>query len=333
MKIRIKSITLVLICALAGYTLRSDTKVVDGITWSYRIFNGNALLMEPCVPLSTTGALSVPSSLDGYPVCIGNRAFYNCAGITSVVIPNGVSSIGAMAFSHCYSLESVTIQDSEMNIGDVAFEYCTNLVSVTMPNSVASITRTAFDGCDKLWAAWYPTIAKISADGYLEMTHVVTNVVVHYVTQSVPSAAVVPPDTTGIVNVISEVNAGAAVAITADWAAQYPDFVAKFGSDFTAAVAAETGKRDSAGKPMMVWQDFVAGTDPTNPDDVFRATITFDAVTGDPIISWTPELSAAEAAKRIYKIFGKARLNDPDWTLVNGDAANYNFFKVTVQMK
>jgi len=129
------------------------------------------------------------------------------------------------------------------------------------------------------------------------------------------------------------VNAGTAVAITANWAEQYPGFVAKFGNDFTKAITAETGKRDGVGKPMMVWQDFVAGTDPTNPDDVFRASLTFDAATGDPIVSWTPELSAAEATKRIYKTFGKVRLNDPNWTLINGDAANYNFFKVTVEMR
>jgi len=134
-------------------------------------------------------------------------------------------------------------------------------------------------------------------------------------------------------DIVSEVNAGAAVAITADWAAQYLGFEAKFGNDFAKAITAETGKRDGAGRPMMVWQDFVAGTDPTKPDDVFKASITFDAVTGDPIISWTPELSAAEAAKRVYKTFGKVRLNDPDWTLIDGDAANYNFFKVSVQMK
>jgi hypothetical protein len=99
------------------------------------------------------------------------------------------------------------------------------------------------------------------------------------------------------------------------------------------AVTALTGKTDGSGRPMMVWQDFVAGTDPTDPDDVFRASITFDEATGAPIVSWTPELSASEAAKRTYKTFGKVRLNDADWTRVDGDAATYNFFKVTVEMK
>ena len=84
---------------------------------------------------------------------------------------------------------------------------------------------------------------------------------------------------------------------------------------------------------MFVWQDYVAGTDPTKPEDTFKASITFDKDTGKPVISWTPELSEAEAAKREYKVFGKAKINDKDWTLVDGDAEDFNFFKVSVGMK
>ena len=165
------------------------------------------------------------------------------------------------------------------------------------------------------------------------MSLTVTNVVVHYVMTSVPSLAVTVPEVSGIVNVVSEVNAGAAIAITEEWATQYPDFETKFGSDFTKAVTAPTGKRDGMGKPMMVWQDFVAGTDPTDENDVFKASIAFDNETGAPIISWTPVLSAAEAAKRIYRKFGKVRLTDADWTEISGTGAEYNFFKVTVEMR
>ena len=161
----------------------------------------------------------------------------------------------------------------------------------------------------------------------------VTNVIVHYVTQSIPSDAVIPSTTAGIVNVITEVDAGAPVAISPAWAEQYPDFEAKFGSDFSAAIVAETGKRDGAGNAMRVWQDFVAGTDPTDPDSVFTASITFDADTGLPVISWSPELSPEEAAKRTYRKYGKVRLTDENWTEIDGDEASYNFFKVSVEMK
>lgn len=84
---------------------------------------------------------------------------------------------------------------------------------------------------------------------------------------------------------------------------------------------------------MFVWQDFVAGTDPTDPASMFTASITFDATTNEPIVSWSPELSATEAAKRNYTILGKVRLNDANWTETDGNLADFNFFKVRVEMR
>jgi len=136
---------------------------------------------------------------------------------------------------------------------------------------------------------------------------------------------------TKFVNVISEIKGGN-VAIPDTWAANYPTFKEKFGSDFTAALTKTTGKVDAAGNPMFVWQDYVAGTDPTDVEDVFTASVTM--VGGKPVISYTPELSEAEAAKRKYTTWGKEKLQDEQWSEVpSGSEADYNFFKVTVEMK
>ena len=267
---------------------------------------------------------------------IGESAFSGCSSMTSVTIPDSVTSIGDSAFSGCSGLTSVTIPDSVTSIGRSVFSSCNNLTNVTIPDSVEAIAPTAFDGCGKLWAKWFKTLERMSGESETmagEVTLTVTNVVVHYVTQSVPSEAVTPSEDVGIVNVIAEVSAGKPVAMSSEWAAQYGEaFTEKFGNDFTAAITMKTGKRDLAGNEMFVWQDFVAGTDPTKEDDVFKASITFDG-DGNPVISWTPELSETEAAKRGYKKFGKVKLNDKDWALINGDEAAYNFFKVTVEMK
>ncbi len=161
----------------------------------------------------------------------------------------------------------------------------------------------------------------------------VTNIVLHYVTSSIQSGAVTPPMESGIVNVVTEVGSVHALAISSDWAKQYPGFKDRYGDDFGAAIVAQNGKRDGAGNPMFVWQDYVAGTDPTDAESVFRASITFDRETGNPVVSWTPELTPEEAVKRTYTVFGKVHLNDSDWTVVNGNAASYNFFKVRVEMK
>ena len=68
--------------------------------------------------------------------------------ITSVIINDGVTSIGGAAFRHCTGLTSVTIPDSVTSIGDYAFYGCTGLTSVTSPDNVTSIGWNAFSGCN-----------------------------------------------------------------------------------------------------------------------------------------------------------------------------------------
>ena len=104
---------------------------------------------------SLSGSLTIPSSVTysgrTYSVTsIGEVAFFNCSGLTSVTIPNSVTSIGDYAFYGCSGLTSVTIPNSVTSIGDGAFLNCSGLTSVTIPNSVTSIGDYAFYGCSGL---------------------------------------------------------------------------------------------------------------------------------------------------------------------------------------
>ena len=87
---------------------------------------------------------------------IGNHAFYGCTNLTSVTIGNSVTSIGDSAFNSCKSLASITIPDSVTSIGEFAFEDCTNLTSVTIPDSVTSIDGGAFRDCVSLTSITIP---------------------------------------------------------------------------------------------------------------------------------------------------------------------------------
>lgn len=81
---------------------------------------------------------------------IGNYAFWRCSGLTSVIIGNSVTRIGNSAFQYCSGLTSVTIPNSVTSIGDGAFQYCSGLASVTIPNSVMSIEKCVFSDCSNL---------------------------------------------------------------------------------------------------------------------------------------------------------------------------------------
>ena len=81
---------------------------------------------------------------------IGEQAFYDCRGLTSVTIPNSVTSIGVMAFEGCTGLTSVTIPNSVTSIERGTFSSCTGLTSITIPNSVTNIGFGAFKGCTSI---------------------------------------------------------------------------------------------------------------------------------------------------------------------------------------
>ena len=88
-------------------------------------------------------------------VGIGSHAFYNCTGLTSITVPDGVTSIGDRAFYNCTGLTSVTIGDGVTSIGDYAFRDCTGLTSVTIGDGVTSIGNSAFYNCDNLTSVYY----------------------------------------------------------------------------------------------------------------------------------------------------------------------------------
>ena len=91
------------------------------------------------------GSVILPEGLTS----IGIDAFFVCTHLTSVTIPNSVTSIGAAAFSSCSGLTSVIIGNSVTSIGDGAFWNC-SLTSVTIPNSVTSIGYQTFLDCSRL---------------------------------------------------------------------------------------------------------------------------------------------------------------------------------------
>ena len=75
---------------------------------------------------------------------------YLILGCKNTIIPNSVTTIGNYAFYNCSGLTSITIPNSVTTIGDYAFSKCSDLTSVTIPNSVTSIGREAFSGTE-----WY----------------------------------------------------------------------------------------------------------------------------------------------------------------------------------
>ena len=125
-----------------------------------------------------TGDLIIPDSIEyegnTYTVVsILERAFKDCTGLTSVVVPNSITFIGETAFygnsalvsvilpsrltviesstfTNCHSLVSIALPDSLTTIKDHAFQWCESLPSITFPNTLLSIAKMAFYECTGL---------------------------------------------------------------------------------------------------------------------------------------------------------------------------------------
>ena len=92
---------------------------------------------------SSLTSITIPDSVTS----IGEYTFYECSSLTSVNIPDSVTSIGGYTFYECSSLTSITIPDSVITIEDETFRQCSSLTSITIPDSVTSIGSSVFQNC------------------------------------------------------------------------------------------------------------------------------------------------------------------------------------------
>ena len=92
------------------------------------------------------GAVVIPDTIGGLRVVvIGDYAFSGKSNITSIQIPEGVSTIGTGAFGYCTGMTSVTIPNSVTYIASAAFRGCSAVTSLSIPAGVNYIDLFAFD--------------------------------------------------------------------------------------------------------------------------------------------------------------------------------------------
>ena len=151
------------------------TSSYSGGVRTYQVYPGS-------ISSSTTSSYYyIPASLKSVTVTGGNilyGAFYNCSGLTSITIPNSVTSIGQSAFRNCSGLTSITIPDGVTSIGDYAFYNCSGLTSITIPDGVISIGMEAFYGCRGLTSITIPDSVTSISSGAFAYCDLLTNITV-----------------------------------------------------------------------------------------------------------------------------------------------------------
>lgn len=81
---------------------------------------------------------------------IGERAFESCAGLKSIVLPDGLTGINYNAFYNCTGLQSIHIPESVTFIGASAFRYCSSITSIVIPSGITTLNQDLFSGCTSL---------------------------------------------------------------------------------------------------------------------------------------------------------------------------------------
>lgn len=121
-----------------------DIRIPESVTWEENTYAVTAIRYSAFYGSRLT-SIEIPNSV----TTIGWSAFEECDKLTSVSLGNGVTSIGDLAFKGCSILTSIEIPNSVIQIGDEAFKYA-GLTSVTIPNSVTDIGDKAFKFCENL---------------------------------------------------------------------------------------------------------------------------------------------------------------------------------------
>jgi hypothetical protein len=141
----------------------------DSVYICYNYINNNTELEVTRKAMGYSGTIIIPEEVTYMNrtrkvTSIGERAFSECSGLTSVTIPNSVTSIGDWAFYECSRLTNITIPNSLTSIGESVFFGCHRLTSITIPNFVTSIGNNAFRGCSSLTSVTIPN--SVTSIGY-----------------------------------------------------------------------------------------------------------------------------------------------------------------------
>lgn len=177
------------------WNLTSGTNTYDGSESGFELNNLKSIYKYTAASgVSTTNTITGIDISSSSITSLDQYAFYRCAGLTSITLPNSLTTIGNgalrntgltsitlpnsltriadSAFQSCTSLTSITLPDSLTTIGQYAFQSCTSLASITLPDSLTSILYSAFNGCTSLTSITFPnSLTTIGSEAFWGCTN------------------------------------------------------------------------------------------------------------------------------------------------------------------
>ena len=149
--------------AIGGYKV---TTVSEGAFSRLSSEDFISITLPECITVieaeAFSGSKDIKIAVKGQLTFVGEKAFYECTGLTEVGFADGIEVITAEAFSGCSSLAAVRLPKSVKVIEENAFDSCTSLLSVMLHTDIESIENMAFDEAGLKTVYFYGTNAEIS---------------------------------------------------------------------------------------------------------------------------------------------------------------------------
>ena len=153
----------------SGDIVIPETVTYNGHQFTVKITGDYSFLN--CTDLTS---VSIPNTVTS----ISFGTFYGCSGLKSINIPNSVTTIQDYAFLNCSSLTDINIPNSVTTIGNFAFQLCSGLTNINIPNSVTSIGKYAFWDCSSLTSFTIPSSVMSIDDGAFGNCYNIKNLVI-----------------------------------------------------------------------------------------------------------------------------------------------------------
>lgn len=192
--------TMIMLAAFAPSATRAETAVKYGDYLYYKVNeSGTEITITDCETNAT--GIVIPDEIEGLPVTgIGNSAFSQCRSLTSITIPDSITSIGSYAFDCCFGLERVYITDlvAYLNIdGCSPMDYAKELYlnnnkisgEVVIPVGITKMVSSAFSNCDDITGVIIPDGVTSIGDSAFENCDSLTSVIIPYGVTSIGNSA------------------------------------------------------------------------------------------------------------------------------------------------
>ena len=157
--------------ATLGKTYETINKTLEKAKFVDTVVHIEAWALGQCASLIS---VVLPEGVES----IGDYAFCRCSSLPKLELPSTVKELGTSAFSNCISLKEINIPSSIITLNSAVFVGCSMLESIELPEGIETIPHFFFEGCSNLKSFTIPSTVKTIGDSAFHGCYKLTNLII-----------------------------------------------------------------------------------------------------------------------------------------------------------